>query len=132
MQYWHGSFISDKEKIGILVIGPPNVGKTELCYYFVNYFNYYLIADDLVMLEKKNKKYQGFLCNKNYLGILHRKQKGFIRVKNSLPHAVISHVVYLYCQKLDKKYYKKAHSLSLPVITINMYKNARISAPSKL
>ncbi|WP_440682719.1 hypothetical protein [Cysteiniphilum halobium] len=121
MQYWHASFITNNINTGLLVIGPPNIGKTELCYHMIKHLNYYLVADDLVKIIKINSIYQGFLCNDQYFGVMHHKKKDFIQVEKALKRSVISHVVYLYCQVKDLEYVSKARTLALPLIEINVF-----------
>lgn len=121
MQYWHASFVSNNIDTGLLIIGAPNVGKTELCDQLIKYSDFYLVADDLVKIVQVNNIYQGFLCNDTYLGIMHHKQKDLIQVEKALKQAVISHIVYLYHQIKDPRYVNKAQTLTLPLIKIDIF-----------
>lgn len=124
MQYWHASFVSNSVDTGLLVIGAPNVGKTELCDYLIKYLNFYLVADDLVKIIQIDGFYQGVLCNHQYFGVMHDKKKGFIHVEKALDQAVISHIVYLYNQVKDLKYINKAQTLALPLVEIDVSNKA--------
>ncbi|WP_151193411.1 hypothetical protein [Cysteiniphilum sp. JM-1] len=124
MQYWHASFVTNNIGTGLLVIGAPNVGKTELCDYLIKYFDFYLVADDLVRVAQINDIYQGILCNEQYFGVMHHKKKGFIQVEKALDQAVISHVIYLYRQEKDPKYINKAQTLALPLIEMDVFNKA--------
>ncbi|WP_395946888.1 hypothetical protein [Caedibacter taeniospiralis] len=119
-QYWHGSLVTNGKQAGILVVGSPGVGKSDFCYYLLESLNYYLVADDLVRLIKFDTKYEGILCNKRYYGVIHHKQKGFIKVVRALRSSVVSHVVYLFQHEVEEKYLNKAQSLMLPVIVMDV------------
>lgn len=121
LQYWHASFVH-KRDIGILVIGAPNSGKTEICYHLTQYFDYFLVADDLVKITYKDGIYKGFLCNKNYLGVLYRKKIGLVTTNKSLHSGIISHIFYLYNKRPDEKYLMKAQQLTLPLLKVDIYK----------
>lgn len=124
MQYWHSSFITNKVDVGLLVIGAPGAGKTEFCYHLIKYLNYYLVADDLVKVVKTHDSYKGFLCNNQFLGIIHHKKRSYIQVDKALKQGVISHVLYLYCQSIELRYRKKAQALPLPLIEIDVLGNS--------
>lgn len=124
MGYWHASLITNNIDTGLLVIGAPNVGKTEFCYHLIKYLGFYLVADDLVGITQVNNVYQGFLCNDQYFAVMHHKGKDFIQVEKAVDQSIISHVVYLYRQMKDSKYIKKAQTLALPLIEIDVFDKA--------
>ena len=124
VQYWHANLIADTKKNGMLIIGNQNVGKSEFCYYLIENLNYDLVADDLVRVVKGKGKgkdcYEGFLCNKDYLGLMHHKEKGFIKMPKALLSAQIYYVVYLYCHIVCQKQMDKALCLELPMIMLDV------------
>ncbi|WP_192482998.1 MULTISPECIES: hypothetical protein [Cysteiniphilum] len=124
MRYWHASLVTNNIDTGLLVIGAPNVGKTEFCYHLIKYLGFYLVADDLVGIAQINNVYQGSLCNSQYFAVMHHKEKDFIQVEKAVDQSVISHVVYLYRQVKDPKYINKAQTLALPLIEIDVFDKA--------
>lgn len=91
----HGNLVANQYG-GVLILGPPNTGKSMLSYCLVQQHHFALIADDLVVLKKTaGCSMVGYLYNVNFFGWLYLKQQGFIHVSNAQKQSKITHIIYL-------------------------------------
>ncbi|WP_162902203.1 phosphoenolpyruvate carboxykinase (ATP) [Facilibium subflavum] len=88
----HANFVARKNR-GVLIFGAPGVGKSHLSHVLVQKHGYHLIADDLVLLRHQKKGILGELPNADYLGLLHLKEKGFVKVTQASSRHAITDVI---------------------------------------
>ncbi|WP_157966613.1 hypothetical protein [Fastidiosibacter lacustris] len=124
LEYWHANLVANMNKLGLLIIGESNIGKSSFSHYLVTNYGFSLVADDLVVVEKIETIWLGSLYNRAYQGKLHIHDKGFCIVKQTQASAYITHVVYLYEKQQLETYIKRANLLACDVIDIDVYKKS--------
>ena len=105
--YCHANLI-EKNKLGTLIIGKEQSGKSTLSYFFIKYYGYSLIADDLVGINITKNNIIGYLVNTNFKGMIWLPflNEKVLKTKHTYNYVKISQLIVLgkIPQNLEKHY----------------------------